>query len=475
MARRPWRGLAWFVLWAAMEGVIVRGYLAGPQIGGWFGLGAFFWFPAGVRAVHFAISLVYLALGKTYVFREPLPATFFLVFFSALPALACGLDAAMSITQARGRIEHTIRAIMGPFIGLLFVLSLFAVLQPRTFLSQSNAEIMLLQTAVVGTGALGMTVIIISAGIDLSVGSVVALSTVVIALLINAGVPQLLAAIGGAAIGMAAGFVTGNLVVGQVGRVAAVLLAVGTAALLNHWQMSNVAVWLPAIGVLVVGVVCNELFLKKRDFNSRLGLIPFIATLGMMGSLRGVAHWLGDNGTIVVRGNMWLKQLLVILGPKDSWQIFPPGVWLMLLLAGGVAFVLRYTQFGRHVFAIGSNEQTARLCGVNVERTKLLIYMIGVGFAGLAGVLQFSYLRMGDSTTAPGMELNIIAAVVIGGASLNGGEGSIVGSLLGAILMTVVANGCTQMGLESYVQEIVTGGIIVVASLLDRLRHRRGT
>ncbi len=146
----------------------------------------------------------------------------------------------------------------------------------------------------------------------------------------------------------------------------------------------------------------------------------------------------------------------------------------MLILAALVSLVLRYTRFGRHVFAIGSNEQTARLCGVNVNRTKLLIYMIGVGFAGLAGVLQFSFLGMGDSTTALGMELNIIAAVVIGGASLNGGEGSVIGSIIGALIMTVVANGCTKMGLENYVQEIITGAIIIVAVLLDRLRHRAG-
>jgi ribose transport system permease protein len=140
-----------------------------------------------------------------------------------------------------------------------------------------------------------------------------------------------------------------------------------------------------------------------------------------------------------------------------------------------VAFVLRYTQFGRHVYAIGSNEQTARLCGVNVERTKLLVYMIGVGLAGLAGLLEFSYLAMGDSTAAPGMELNIIAAVVIGGASITGGEGSVLGSIIGALIMTMVANGCTQMDWPSYVQEIVTGGIIIVAVLLDRLRHRRAS
>jgi ribose transport system permease protein len=363
---------------------------------------------------------------------------------------------------------------LGPFIGLIFVFSLFGILRPKTFLTQINLQIMLLQTAVVGTAALGMTVIIISAGIDLSVGSVVALSTVVIAKMLNLGAPPIVAAIGGTAVGVASGFITGNLVVGQIGRVLSVLLAVGVGAWLNDNNYSLWVIWLSVVAVLVIGITINELLLKDREFNSRLGLIPFIATLGMMGALRGVAHWQGDNGTIVVLGKMWLKELLVILGPNEKWQIFPPGVWLMLLLAAAVGFVLRYTRFGRHVFAIGSNEQTARLCGINVERTKLIIYMIGVGFAGLAGVLQFSYLRMGDSTAAQGMELNIIAAVVIGGASLNGGEGSVVGSIVGALIMTVVANGCTKMGLETYVQEIVTGGIIIVAVLLDRLRHRTG-
>ena len=186
-----------------------------------------------------------------------------------------------------------------------------------------------------------------------------------------------------------------------------------------------------------------------------------------------MAHWLGDNGTIPVRGDMPIKNLLIILDRNQMWRIFPPGVWMMLILAAVVAFVLRFTRFGRHVFAIGSNEQTARLCGINVERTKFLIYMIGVGFAGLAGVLQFSFLGMGDSTTALGMELNIIAAVVIGGASLSGGEGGVVGTVVGALIMTVVANGCNQVELQNYWQEIVTGGIIIVAVLLDRLRHRR--
>jgi ribose/xylose/arabinose/galactoside ABC-type transport system permease subunit len=118
-------------------------------------------------------------------------------------------------------------------------------------------------------------------------------------------------------------------------------------------------------------------------------------------------------------------------------------------------------------------EQTAHLCGVNVARTKVLVYVLGSSFAGLAGVLQFSYLTVGDPTTAMGAELDVIAAVIIGGASLAGGEGTILGSLIGALIMTVVANGCTKMEFPNWVQEIVTGGIIIIAVALDRLRHRR--
>jgi ribose/xylose/arabinose/galactoside ABC-type transport system permease subunit len=169
----------------------------------------------------------------------------------------------------------------------------------------------------------------------------------------------------------------------------------------------------------------------------------------------------------------WLNDLLQNLSAGKRWMIFPPGVWLMLLLTAFTAALLRFTRFGRHIFAIGSNEQTARLCGVSIRRTKLLIYIVGLAFAGAAGVLQFSYLTVGDPTTANGLELAVIAAVVIGGASLNGGEGSVFGSLIGALIMTVVANGCTKLDLANWVQEIVTGGIIIAAVVLDRWRHRQ--
>ncbi|MBI1808109.1 MAG: ABC transporter permease [Ignavibacteria bacterium] len=306
---------------------------------------------------------------------------------------------------------------LGPLIGLAFVFGLFAVLRPTNFPTPDNMQLMMLQTAVVGTAALGMTMVIISGGIDLSVGSVIALSTVVISLLLNYGFPPLVAAVGG----VAAGALCGSI-----------------------------------IGVLI----------------TRLKLTPFIATLGMWGALRGAAKGLA-NEQVIVAPSSWLNGLLNTLSSDQQWMLLPPGVWLMVILALFVGGLLRYTQRGRHIFAVGSNEQTARLCGVPVERTKLIVYMLGSGFAALAGVLQFSYLTVGDPTTAAGMELDIIAAVVIGGASLAGGEGTVLGSLVGALIMTVVANGSTKMEWPNWVQEIVTGGIIIVAVALDRLRHRK--
>jgi ribose/xylose/arabinose/galactoside ABC-type transport system permease subunit len=363
---------------------------------------------------------------------------------------------------------------LGPFIGLLLVFGLFSALRPHTFPTLDNVSLMIRLTAVVGTGALGMTLIVISGGIDLSVGAVVGLSTIVIALLINAGVPQLFAVAGGVLTGMAAGFVTGNLVIGQLGRVYAVAIAIVVLAILFGLGCSPWLAWGSAIVLLGAGLTINELFLKHRDFNRQLALIPFIATLGMMTILRGIAHWLGNNGTIDVPGRLWSKTVLLPLRASDSWQIFPAGVWILILLAIAIGLMLRYTRFGRHIYAVGSNEQTARLCGVNVERTKMLVYVLGVGCSGIAGLLEFSYLRgSGDSTAGDGMELKMIAAVVIGGASLNGGEGGVLGSIIGALLMTAVNSGCTNMGWDNRVQEIVTGAIIIIASQADRLRHRK--
>jgi Ribose/xylose/arabinose/galactoside ABC-type transport systems, permease components len=309
---------------------------------------------------------------------------------------------------------------LGPFVGLAVVILIFVVLMdsPGRFLSPFNLRIVLAQTVIVAIGAIGMTMLIISGGIDLSVGSVIALTGVVTAVNLSAGRAPLLA--------VAAGVIVGGL----------------------------------------IGVV-NGLAI------TRLKVVPFIATLGMLGIARGMAKWLAGQQTVNVP-DTWVNNLLVTF-PNPSWLLLAPGIWLTLLLAIVAAIVLRNTIFGRRVFAIGSNEAAARACGISTNRLKVWIYGITGLLFGLAGVMQMSRLRQGDPTVAAGTELDVIAAVVIGGGSLSGGEGSILGSMVGALIMAFLRNGCQQMGWANYVQEIIIGIIIVIAVALDRWRLSKAT
>lgn len=302
---------------------------------------------------------------------------------------------------------------VGPFLGLLCIVILFSVLKRKEFANFDNAQLILVQMAVVATAALGMTLIIVSGGIDLSVGSNIALCTVTTALVLAKTQSPILGLLAGILTGAACGLLSGTLV-------------------------------------------------------TQLKLSPFIVTLGLWGALRGIAKGL-SNQQPVIAPTTWLNSLL---DSSSRVIVFPIGVWLSIGLAILIAAVLRYTRFGRHIFAVGSNEQTARLCGIQVEWTKLRLYTLAGALTGVAGLLQFSYLTLGDPTTAAGKELDIIAAVVIGGASLSGGQGSIFGTLVGATIMACVANGCTKLELANWVQEIVTGVIIVGAVALDRFRHR---
>jgi ribose/xylose/arabinose/galactoside ABC-type transport system permease subunit len=185
--------------------------------------------------------------------------------------------------------------------------------------------------------------------------------------------------------------------------------------------------------------------------------------------VRGAAKGLADERRIEAPAT-WLNELLRTAG-EGRWM--PPGLWLVLALALLVAGVLGYTRFGRHLFAIGSNERTARLCGVPVDLVKIAGYTAAGALAGVAGLLQFSKLSVGDPTVAVGLELDVIAAVIIGGGSLSGGRGSVPGTLAGATIMAVIQIGCSQKGLPNWVQQIVTGGVIVLAVALDRWRERR--
>jgi ribose/xylose/arabinose/galactoside ABC-type transport system permease subunit len=306
----------------------------------------------------------------------------------------------------------------GPLIGLLFVSIVFGALVGPRFFNGANLELIARQTAIVCTAALGMTMVIVSGGIDLSVGSVVALTTVVIAVMLKSDTTPLAAAVGGIGVAAACGAVIGLLIT-----------------------------W--------------------------LRVIPFIVTLGMMILVRGAAKGLADERRIETP-TTWLNDLLRTVDP-DSAMIVPGGIWLVALLGLLVAGTLGYTRFGRHLFSIGSNERTARLCGVAVERTKIAVYTVAAALTGVAGVLQFSRLSVGDPTVADGLELDVIAAVIIGGGSLSGGRGTVLGTVLGASTMAVIEIGCSQRGLPNWVQQIVTGAIIVLAVALDRWRSRGGT
>ena len=307
---------------------------------------------------------------------------------------------------------------MGAFLGLLFVIGAFAILTgtPEKYLSPFNIRVVLSQTVIVAIGAIGMTMIIISSGIDLSVGSAIALSGVVTALGINAGFDPLLAAGAGVLIGAGVGFLNGLTI-------------------------------------------------------TLLRVIPFIATLGMLGVARGAAKWI-SNQQPVNAAPTWINELVVTF-PNPPWLMLAPGVWITILLAILMAVVLRNTVFGRRVFALGSNEAAARACGISTNKLRIWIYSLAGLFFGLAGVMQMSRLRQGDPTVAAGSELDIIAAVVIGGGSLSGGQGTIWGSMIGALIMAFLRNGCQQIGWPNYVQEIIIGLIIITAVALDQLRARR--
>jgi ribose/xylose/arabinose/galactoside ABC-type transport system permease subunit len=302
----------------------------------------------------------------------------------------------------------------GVLIALALVLLLFGMLIGPQFFRIANLELMARQAAIVCVAGFGMTMIIVSGGIDLSVGSIVALATVVAALLLAAGFGAGAAAAGAVAAGALCGLVNGLLITG-------------------------------------------------------LRVVPFIVTLGTMLLVRGAAKGLADERRVEAPVT-WLNDLLRTAGDGRG-LILPWGIWLLVVLALLVAGTLRYTRFGRHLFAIGSNERTARLCGVRVDRSKVAVYTVGAALAGLAGVMEFSRLSVGDPTVAVGFELDVIAAVIIGGGSLSGGKGSIVGTLAGAGIMTVIQIGCSQQGLPNWVQEIITGAIIVAAVGLDHWRR----
>jgi len=342
-------------------------------------------------------------------------------------------------------------SLAGPYLGLILVIALFSLLitwtggRVESFLSLSNLKLVTTHAAIPAAVALGMTIIMISGGIDLSVGYVVSLVTVMMMLAYRLAIEQSWRHLGNY-FGLQVPYMP---FLAQTASLWAILVGVGTGGL-TGW----------ANGMLI----------------TRLKVLPFVVTLGMMGVARGLAQYL-SKGTPVTFPNpaqppTWVPWLGAI-DPQPPWLGIGPATWSVLLFAVAVAILLRYTVLGRYCFALGSNEATARLCGVHVERTKVILYTLAGLLTGWGGILQFARSRAGLHDVAAGLELDVIAAVVIGGGSLSGGEGTVTGTLMGALMITLLGNGCSKLELPVEFRFIIIGMIIVVVSAVNMWRQRQ--
>lgn len=298
-----------------------------------------------------------------------------------------------------------------PFLSLIVLFVALSIASPY-FLTANNLASVARQTAVFNTMALGMTIVIISGGIDLSVGSILGLSGLI-----------------------------------------------GTMALERGYPVP--------VGILVgllAGTLCG---LANGLMVTRLRIPPFVVTLGTLGIFRGLAL-IFSNGLPVHR----IPPAFSFLGEGNLLGI-PFVVWMLVICAGAVHVVLEHTRLGRYAFAIGSNKVAAIYAGIPVDFHTVAVYAIGGTLTGLAGMIEASRLMTGQPTAGLGYELQAIAAVVIGGGSLNGGEGSVVGTLIGAFIMGLLSNGADLLNISNYWQQVIIGAVIILAVTLDEFRKRR--
>lgn len=326
-------------------------------------------------------------------------------------------------------LRRLLNSAFGPFLALMLIAVAFSVadelwkrhkgLTP-TFATKANAQQILGDSAKISVAALGMTLIIVAGGIDLSAGTAMALCATVTAACFVNGAP--------AAVAIAAGIGTGCL----------------------------------------TGMVNGTLI-------SMLRVVPFIVTLGTMTLFLGIGLILANDTPIRAYAVVpkWLTRITAPY-PDPPWLQVSTGVWILAGLSLVVAAIFKYTVFGRHVFALGSNEKTARLCGIHVTRVRILVYTIAGAFIGVAGIYQFASLGgEGNPNGGNGQELRVIAAVVIGGGSLSGGRGSVLGTLSGAIMIQTINSGCVTLGIPSSYRQVILGVIIIAAVTLDQVRQRR--
>jgi ribose transport system permease protein len=335
-------------------------------------------------------------------------------------------DAAVGSNDSTSLASRLLRS-LGPLLALVVVIVGFAIADQIAgqgrFCEMRNLRVILVLTAPVAVAALGMTLVIIAGGIDLSAGTAAMLCTTVLASTLNQGIGIL-----------------------------------------------------PAIALtLIVGCVCG---LTNGILIGLLRIPPFIVTLGTMTIFLGIAKRIAGGSTVFVERDRipdWLSKLSSTM-PPDWVGVMPNianGVWLALIVAILVAVFLNRTVLGRQLFAIGSNESTARLCGVDILSTKIFVYAFAGVLVAVAGIYTFSLVKMANPVEGIGRELKFVAAVVIGGGSLSGGQGSVLGTLAGATIMGVIASGCDQLGIQNSTQDIMIGVIIIAAVTLDHYRRQQ--
>jgi ribose transport system permease protein len=329
-----------------------------------------------------------------------------------LPSEASVIATVTAKTTERPSLRDWIERLL-PYASVVVLFVILSILSPY-FLTLQNLSSVCRQTAVITIIGLGMTLVMISGGIDISVGSVMAFAGICGTMLLQAGWP-LGAAVAGAVVGGAA------------------------------WGLVNAFI----ITVLKVS--------------------PFIATLGTMGAARGV--------TLVITNGMPVVNLPASFGRLGDGNILrvPVPLVILVVLALLTGFILKYTRMGRYSYVIGSNAEAARYAGVPVRRYLVAIYVFCGALTGLAGMIEASRLVTGQPTAGIGYELAVIAAVVIGGASLSGGEGTVAGTIAGAFLMGLISNGSNLLGVSPFWQQVLIGTIIVLAVAVDELRKRRRT
>ncbi len=319
----------------------------------------------------------------------------------------------------------------GIYVAFAVLIIILSVLSP-SFFSISNLLNILKQSSVIGIVAIGTTFVILTGGIDLSSGSLVALCGVLAALFAG---PQ---GLGSSMLGF-------------------IRYEEGMEKALKQAEHA-----LPLIVPFLVAVVSGAAIgFFNGTVVARGKVPPFIVTLGTMTMARGVALIAADGGTVP-----YVTEEFKALGGSSILGI-PSLVFFFAGVFAIFAFILYKTKFGRHVYAIGGNETAAHVSGLNVRRTKTLVYVIAGALSGLAGILLASRIAVGSPVSGQGYELDAIAAVVIGGTSLNGGVGRLLGTLIGVLIIAVMSNGLDMLNVSSYLQQIVKGGIIILAVLWD--------